>query len=137
VSDQYTRVSRLPHGSFGEAADRYLVDDPDGRMKVVPTDAIVIERGDLPPVTTSRVAQGWVNAGPYDGNPRGGDIHYRPWALAYLALDEYLAAHPPVDEARVRALASDLALAMGIPNDSDAVARVLVGQGWTRQQVTP
>lgn len=104
--------------------------------KVVPADAIVIERGDLFEVRPdgSVVVEGHGPNGDYT-YWLDGDEDPMKAARAYLSIAVSQAAR--VDEAQVRALASDLALAMGVPNDSDAVARVLVAQGWTRQEPTP
>lgn len=105
-------------------------------VKVVPADSIVIERGDLFEVRPdgSVVVEGHGPNGDYT-YWLAGDEDPMKAALAYLSIAASQAAR--VSEAQVRALASDLALAMGVPNDSDAVARVLVAQGWTRQEPTP
>src|SRR5665647_1147519 len=74
-------------------------------VRIVPTDAIVIDRADVPAVTTrpgySMVV--YINGGVYSL-----DIEARRLALEFFALAEYLDAHPPtppVDEADVEALA--------------------------------
>lgn len=136
MSDGYQRVKRLPPGTYGYTDDRFLRDDEDGHMKVVPADAIVIERADLPEVRPdgSVVVEGHGPSGDYT-YWLAGDEDPMKAARAYLSIAASQAAR--VDEAQVRALASDLALAMGVPNDSDAMARVLVAQGWTRQEPTP
>ena len=77
-------------------------------VRIVPADAIVIDRAELPEVvgTTGEDPEWYAFA---DGRPRGilvGDEHYDR-AVAYLAAHEYEAAHPPtppVDEADVEAL---------------------------------
>jgi len=75
--------------------------------KTVPADAIVIERGELPEVEER--TPGYFNTGDVQGF--GGDESrewYREQARNYLAMSEYVATHPPVDEAQVRAIALTL-----------------------------
>lgn len=79
---------------------------PDMPMKVVPADAIVIERSELPEV---REHGGGLTTDP---GPHGVTTNYmdaerlRHEALRYVALAEHLREHPPVDEAQVAALTS-------------------------------
>lgn len=68
-------------------------------------DVIIIEKADLPEVILDADVSGHVAAGPYAGNPRRDGVDHRVWAMAHLALAEHLAAHLPVDEAQVEALA--------------------------------
>jgi hypothetical protein len=72
-------------------------------VQVVPVDAIVIRRDELPEVTS--VSQGGRVQFP-DGLQRVG-VHddHRRLALAFLAADEHFREHPPVDEDQVKALA--------------------------------
>lgn len=83
-------------------------------VRIVPADAIVVERSELPAVFVR--SHGYYMAGRHDLG-RMGDLDIeqpgksaadltREYAAAVLALAEYLAAHPPVDEAQVTALAA-------------------------------
>jgi hypothetical protein len=72
-------------------------------VQVVPLDAIVIERADLPKVTDVTVED--------DGALIDGDLYdlvtveqHTRSALVHLTRAEYLREHPPVDEAQVAAL---------------------------------
>lgn len=124
MSDEdYVRVrgSKPPAAWFAEG----------GTHKVVPADAIVIERGDLPEVFADKsVVAGPVAGAPYD-NP---DLLTRK-ALGYLALAEYLRANPPVDEAQVEALTQIVSeiggpsLGGGSTPHADTFARRLVARG--------
>ena len=101
--DKYPRV-RLTN-LFGPA--RYEASER-GLGKVVPADAIVIERESLPEVTVSTLAaQATGNATLFvSEHGDSADIaeRLRSDALAILALSEYRREHPPVDEAEVEAL---------------------------------
>lgn len=94
---------------LGEIAGDWS-DLPD-RVQVVPADAIVIPREDLPEVVPDGTVEGIdgepvarFRAGGWQGFAGDGKSS-RASALAHLALAEYLDAHPPVDEAKVEALA--------------------------------
>lgn len=111
-----------------------------GNHKLVPADAIVIERGDLPEV---KAVGGSVRAGSLTFAADKDPAQVRNWALDYLAAAEHLAAHPPVDEARVEALAAEMADAGANPTSSVtanlellSIARRLVEQGWTNPEVS-
>jgi len=77
-------------------------------VRIVPADAIVIERGELPEVVKHGVKE--IAAG---GIYRTIDKELSTYTARYarevglnlLALADYLDAHPPVDEAQVKALA--------------------------------
>lgn len=92
-------------------------------------DVIVIPRADLPEVTVSP-ADGRIQARGailHNGSATGGD------ALGWLAINEHLDAHPPVDEADVEALADAIA-SVGIPGNahsspSTVLARRLLATG--------
>ena len=84
-------------------------------VRIVPADAIVIERGELPEVTVDGNSS-LLGTGRGLGNIPGEHrvsvststataAGVRREGLAYLALAEYLDANPPVDEAQVIALA--------------------------------
>lgn len=116
--------------------------DEDAELKVVPADAIVIERSDLPPVTDSSSLGVGIEAAPRFKGTQYGPPHYARkdfdpdavWAngLANLALAEYLREHPPVDEAEVERLAIALREAgprLGGTLDVEEVARRLITKG--------
>lgn len=112
--------------------------------KVVPADALVIERWELPAVTdqgggtwrfdTGASLSTWIIKTADDA---------RTEALELLALAEHLDAHPPVDEAQVEALAEALWSAgsnstawadISIATQALWIARArrLVELGWTK-----
>lgn len=73
-------------------------------VQVVPLDAIVIRRDELPGLDVDR--HGTVRV---DGLIESFSPHYKPdearaRGIAWIALSEYLREHPPVDEAQVKAL---------------------------------
>jgi hypothetical protein len=78
-------------------------------VRLVPADAIVIEREKLPKITASttdpnRKHSAWVNVdgwGPLDLMSPG---DHRSIALRHLAMAEYATAHPPVSEGDVATL---------------------------------
>lgn len=105
-------------------------------VKVVGKDAVVIESGELPEVRNLPAMQRFEAGQCYadwDDEPEYFEARAREFTALAVRLREER-DRPPVDESQVSSLASDLSLAMGIPNDSDAVARRLVEQGWTKQQ---
>ncbi|HUX72121.1 MAG TPA: hypothetical protein VMV41_16515 [Cellulomonadaceae bacterium] len=112
-------------------------------VRLVAKDAIVIERGDLPEVTDGSVAD--PDGGEFPATVEDTPENLRAWGRAYFALAEHLAAHPRVDEAQVRALASLITEAtdsgpdladVGNPHQYDAgIARRLIATG--RIEVTP
>ena len=114
--DKYPRVSQ------GRYVKQTWIEDG-ATHKVVPADAIVIERSDLPPVTDSSSLGVGIEAAPRFKGTQYGPPHYARkdfdpdavWAngLANLALAEYLREHPPVDEAEVKALAAAIEGAAG------------------------
>lgn len=88
-------------------------------VKFVPTDAIVILRGDLPEVTEDCYVEGGggvkvmrFKSGGHPGYGDGeGGANCRSQARSFLALAEYLDAHlpvPPVDDEMVAALTAAL-----------------------------
>lgn len=121
-------------------------DSEQGTTMIVPADAIVIERGDLPEVYVGKS----VVAGPVACSPREPALDVYRKALAYLALAEYLSVHPPVDEALVAELAAVIrahayrnAEYPINPGDTSAaqaraiaLAREAVEQGWTKPGAT-
>lgn len=139
MSDQYPRVQVRDsiRGVFLADGSVEYLPDPAGDYKVVPTDAIVIERGELPEVR--RIHREIAVAGVY----RTLEEEFytltaeraREVGLNLLALAEYLAAHPPVDEEQVQALAEVLA-GHGFPSlpQHDA-ARRAIADGWTKPGV--
>lgn len=139
MSDQYPRVESA---SLVGIPDVYMPSKT-GEFKVVPVDAIVIERSDLPPVAAGRK----VVSGPFDRSIHDSAESVRRQARHLLAIAEYLDAHPPVDEAQVEALAEDMIMAgASAPvseGDSEAfsramddIARRLVEQGWAKPEAS-
>lgn len=111
-----------------------------GNHKVVPADAIVIERSDLPEVEEYPVGDFYVSGFVF---PRNKDVSaLRDEVLVRLALIEYLTAHPPVDEEQIEAAMpyiEDLIESAGGCRDGwdvRAIARRLVEQGWTKPEVS-
>lgn len=124
--DKYPRVrgSKPPAAWFAEG----------GTHKVVPADAIVIERDDLPEVTAENAPSGRTSCLKVSGvlyviteTPEW----YEKRARNYLAVAEYLRANQPVDEAQVEAVTAALYEATQGPDDIDVpdVARRLVARG--------
>lgn len=103
-------------------------------MKVVPVDAIVIERGDLPILPGDTVTRFAAS--------RTAD-QMREQAYEYLAASEYLTAHPPVDEAQVKAMAPFVHAALEASGgcrdgwDSVDVTRALIRHGVVKPEPTP
>lgn len=91
--DMYPRVIDSRYGGWRPMDE--------GNYKVVPADAIVIERGDLPEVTSagSYLTVDGVVYGTFKDAAEA-ELISRRW----LALTEYLRTHPPVDEAEVQRL---------------------------------
>lgn len=115
VSDGYQRVMRIIQDRSSSAGDQLLRDDEHGPLKVVPADAIVIERGDLPEVVVDGAERQLVHAGHVERHRTTDPADVRANGLMILALAEHLAAHPPVDEAQVSALAEVVAAIGGPP----------------------
>lgn len=120
----------------------YEGDDIEGRLvrevQVVPLDAIVIPRDELPKVTTGSgrlqsgvwaEGRGWDDA--YIASAGRGALATRAEAIArkYLAVAEHLREHPPVDEAQVEVLADLLSREASEPHDWTTSARRLVERG--------
>lgn len=124
-----------------------------GTHKVVPADAIVIERGDLPTMTvaSARVyvtnSLGYTSTLGYESTriEITADLLDRAEAHArhMFAVIDYLRANPPVDEAQVKALTEALYAAGVNPTGSlttgiavSDVARRLVKAGLRAPEVT-
>lgn len=129
--DKYPQVAQTSNRLSWYANDVY------GTHKVVPADAIVIERGDLPEVTVERTSSGvpyYRLPGDYGFGGTEKPEWYEEHARNYLALAEHLRTNPPVDEAQVEALAAlirakyDESTASRYPTE-DALARHLVARG--------
>jgi len=136
--DKYPRVlySDLARGWFA---------DHDGTLKIVPADAIVIERGDvkLDDRGTSIRASA---RGPFDGTVVFRDgaedplVHAEARAREFAAIAEYLRADPPVDEEQVQRLTKVLCDAeMDHPDGPTphVIARRLYLAGVRAPEVTP
>lgn len=114
----------------------------DGPLKVVPADAIVIEPGEIPGVRVGIVGE-LISDCAFTRSATADPALIRREALALLAISEHLAAHPPIDEAQVEALAADLSntdkvdkfgwFSFGVAQD---YARRLVEQGWTKPEAS-
>lgn len=123
-----------PRGASGE---HFTVEELDAALashKVVPADAIVIERSELPEVRPGYGA-GTLSAGPIGNVDMDVALAetLRAHALGYLALAEHLAAHPPVDEAQVEAMAAEIHAVHPSPTLGDDIARHLIRNGWTKE----
>jgi len=135
MSDEYRHVWLDKDGDVWEAeadVEVYAQYSPFTEHKVVPADAIVIERSALPEVD----ATGWLSAGDSALDPAEvamGVEFVRSKARDYLALAEHLDAHPPVDEAQVEALTGWFELHTGFMLSRDqigALARKAAADGW-------
>lgn len=92
------------HGRSSDDPRVWWANDDDGVYRVVPADAIVIERDELPEVVASS-SGALADVGGMSTVILPSVEEHRVVALRHLALAEHLAAHPPVDEAQVEALA--------------------------------
>lgn len=100
MSDTYPRVRRgeyerddwfvRPEGTYGKLPLTH---------KVVPADAIVIERSTVPPV---RVEPSYIEADRIGRDVTADPDEVHAHALALLAIEAYLREHPPVTEAQKR-----------------------------------
>lgn len=129
AEDHVVARARSSESQSRLAADPYYTE-----VQVVPVDAIVIRREDVPKV---HVVGGLVTAGEDEnGDPYSCSAEANPnWPYWYginaLAVAEYLREHPPVDEEQVMALADALE-AEWFPEDLDratVLARRLVERG--------
>ena len=116
-----------------DLAALYEADPTYTEVQVVPIDAIVIRRDELPEVHPE--GHGSVTIGGHIYGTAYGYREHRGAALRMLALIEYLREHPPVDEAQVDAL-RDILLSTRKPADARPVedqykdvARRLVERG--------
>lgn len=112
-------------------------------VRIVPADAIVIERGELPPTGLtsdgSEVFSGSGGPGTRWMRVDAGADAAMQAALAYLAIHKYLAAHPPIDGAQVAALAGLMRQAISGGAkwlDANAIARRLVEAGVRAPEAT-
>ncbi|QCB93329.1 hypothetical protein [Cellulomonas shaoxiangyii] len=128
--DKYVRVIRDEYG-YG-----WRISDELGTHKVVPADALVIERGELHEVDPNVTGTGCIVGGEF--YEFGTIERHEREARDHLAIAEYLRAHPPVDEAQVEAVTKALYEATTDPHEIDVpdVARRLVARG-VRVEVTP
>lgn len=100
-------------------------------LKGVIDRSVVIDRADLPEVTTGNAGLFYVGGTAYLPEAAA---HYREQAMRLLAVAVHQEAHPPVDQAQVDALAD------AIRSDPDldpvegpyAAAERLVRQGWSK-----
>jgi len=98
-------------------------------VQVVPLDAIVIRREELPGVTGSVTGPDHLNAGGVHFDPSWSPEDARDMALRYLAAEAYLREHPPV----AAALKSDLEAAFHAGEyGATKVAAFLAERGWTK-----
>jgi len=108
------------HGCIYPTADFLAAVETELGVRIVPADAIVIERGDLP-VWPKRPA--FI----LGVEPMSSDAA-RTQARALLALAEYLDAHPLVDEAQVEAMTTVLHN-IALDGSDAAIARALLATG--------
>jgi len=115
-------------------------------VRIVPADAIVIERADVPKVLVSTEGVPSIPGVTPEIKTQSAE-KARYLAACWLALAEYLAAHPPtppVNEADVEALAVDLFAARwpgmdwnlrADPQQQDyrTMARTLIADGWGKR----
>lgn len=132
-ADGYQRVIRIIEDRAPLAGDQYLRDDEHGPLKVVPADAIVIERGaGLPEVIADRQ----VVSGPFARSTHDSAESVRREVRHLLAIAEFLDTNPPVDEAAVAELVVVM-LGEGPHNahmvrTAEDAARRAVAAGWTK-----
>lgn len=119
--DTYPRV--VAHISF-EGDEWPWQTAVDGTHKVVPADALVIERGEV----------GEVHRGVVTGGITAEKAH--EMGVRYLAIAEYLRTHPPVDEAEVERLERLITQQPGWSVGSDRLARDLYLAGVRAPEVT-
>lgn len=136
----YVEPSRFPHYAMDDDGNVHGGVVPMGGytpVKVVPLDAIVIDRADLPEqdsilVYTDRDGVTHIKSGTANLVTRGASPEYgESMARHYLALAQWLREHPPVDEAAVKRAKIAL-LDIGYFPDSGAetVAEELVKKGY-------
>ena len=101
-------------------------------------DVIIVRRADLPEVKPGGQDYYYADGNLHEIEPGDAAEQIRATALGWLAIAEYLKAHPPVDEAQVEALTSaiDKARIKAQRADIDAqvgdIARTLVADGWAK-----
>ena len=101
-------------GGYFPRADFLAAVATECNVRIVPADAIVIERGELPEVEYVGTADGLggrmarFSAGGFTGYADDRTDGHRAVARAHLALAEYIDANPPVDEVMVDTLAAAL-----------------------------
>ena len=127
---QGSRTGYVVRAGDEEAALAFDLNPAMAKVQVVPLDAIVIRRDELPEVDATRGARvnsvgiGWA----LDYLTADREEKARSYGLAYLALAEYLREHPPVDEAQVKAL-KDLRDEWYKRNDSSDLLEFLASRG--------
>lgn len=133
------RVSYQSRESRNEFPHWGWFEDASGAFKIVPADAIVIERDELdaaPHVSDSgylSVLGAMFNVKKLDALQSA-----RDYLIGAATAVAYVEAHPPVDEAQVEALATDLTRAAGADVNPVQVAlrldiaRELIRGGWSQ-----
>ena len=125
MSDKYPQVER----SWGSRAT-WINRPITGNGKVVPADAIVIERSTVPPV---RVEPSYIEADRIGRDVTADPDEVHAHALALLAIEAYLREHPPVDEeaevAKIRDAVGPDAWRRLSFSGVDAIARRLYARG--------
>ena len=129
-ADEYQRVTDA------RRVAGFWAPDPDGTHKVVPADAIVIERGEVPEV---KGEPGDLYVAGFSFHMHSADDAHEE-AVRWLAVAEHLRANPPVDEEQAERLAA-LILEVDVPVNNGpewptSWARDLVRRG-VRVEVTP
>ena len=126
-----TRYFQLPEGGIirEEWLPNMAFSASYPEVQVVPLDAIVIRREELPGVTGSVTGPDHLNAGGVHFDPSWSPEDARDMALRYLAAEAYLREHPPV----AAALKSDLEAAFHAGEyGATKVAAFLAERGWTK-----
>ena len=121
-------VVRVSHPAYMRD---YEEDPTVTEVQVVPLDAIVIRRDELPEVTVD--TEKWTATANGAEDPYTARLDANPgWAWHYgvnaIAVSEYLREHPPVDEAQVKAL-KDLRDEWYKRNDSSDFLEFLASRG--------
>ena len=93
-------------------------------------DGIFIERASLLPVDPEVFGKGGIVGNDYIVAESAAEAH--KWALHYLSLAAYYDAHPPIDEAQVEALTTDISTKDDAHLSVRDLARALVAAGWSK-----
>jgi hypothetical protein len=120
------------YATLPDAVADYENDRTMTEVQVVPIDAIVIRREDVPMVRAGRPGSNGVYVKDEASRSLDDDpTDVRRLGIALLAIAEYLREHPPVDEGLVREIADliDEDEHWGEDGDTTTIARRLVERG--------